>query len=60
MFIVTLSSYFGSCVEASQPQEIWGPFKTEKEAIELEDNINKWIEENDWEKDSHRHLKLII
>jgi hypothetical protein len=48
MFIVTLSSYFGSCVEASQPQEIWGPFETKKEATTLEKNVNKWIKDSDW------------
>ena len=49
MFIVTLNSYYGSGLEASQPQEIWGPFQTEEEAIELENNVNKWIEDNCWE-----------
>jgi hypothetical protein len=48
MFIVTLNHYCGSSLEASQPQQIWGPFQTEKEAIELEDNVNKWIEANSW------------
>lgn len=45
MFIVTLNSFYGSALEGSQPIKIYGPFSSQEQAEEVEDQINNLLEE---------------
>jgi hypothetical protein len=45
-----INSGYGSTTDAMHPQEVWGPFTSEKQAEDLSDKIDKWLEELDMDE----------